>query len=185
MGDAERRALGRDLGGGAGAGGRGGRLQQPYPADEPAHQPRRRALAGAHLERLWQPSACHRCRAYCVARQRPRDRARLRPQAELRWRRWGGRRRRCGGIQRPGGAERAAARRSRSQHPSAGRGLGEFSDHRPLRAPDQLHLSAGQFRRRNGDAGRQSERPMVFPVRRGCGRAGGGGRCGRARRFPD
>ena len=78
-----------------------------------------------------------------------------------------------------------AARRSRGQHPSARRGAGEFRDHRPLCAADQLHLAARQFRRRDRDAGRQSDGPVVFPVRRRCAGRRRGGRDRRARRLAD
>ena len=53
-------------------------------AHEPAHQPRRRASQGAHLERLRQPAADDRRRPYRVARQGTGHCRRLRPQAEFR-----------------------------------------------------------------------------------------------------
>ncbi len=164
--------MGRHLGGGPRPGGRFRRLQQPHDPPQPARQHRRRAAQGADLERLRQPAAPDRRRPCGAARQGAGNRARLRPQADLRRRGRHRDSRRRGRLQRPGRAGGEAARRPRRQHIPARRGAARFSDHRPLRPADQLYLAAWRLRRRDGDASRQPDRPVVLSVRRR--RAGAG-----------
>ena len=164
--------MGRNLDDGARAG-RERRIREPDLADERADQPRRQPGAGAAVKRLRlapagdRRGAHRRCAPTAPPYLRASDRELTFGGADARHDR-----RRRNPAERSGELDISAGRH-RSERVSAGRRAGELRHHRPLRAADQLHLTAGRFLRRDGDAGRADHRRLVLRLRhRRAGNAG-------------